>query len=303
MASGGSKKVIIISLCANFGIAIAKLVGSIFTGSAALLAEAVHSFSDCGNQLLLLYGGYAAKKPPTIQHPLGRGKEIFFWSFVVALLLFTMGGMFSLYEGVHKIMHPEPLKNPLVGIGILCFAAVLEGIAFFACLKEVKIKKRDKPLWQWIKSTTAVDLLVIFLEDFAALLGLTFALIALIIAWQTGNTVWDGIGSCAIGVLLIITAVILAKEVKSMLIGEIPAKDYRNGIEEELKKELPEASILNLITLQQGVDSVLVACKIHPGETKQDLHEAIDRLNRFEAAVKQRFPVITWQFIEFDVED
>ncbi len=303
MASGESKKVIIISLFANFGIAIAKLIGSIFTGSAALLAEAVHSFSDCGNQMLLLYGGYAAKKPPTKQHPLGRGKEIFFWSFIVALLLFSMGGIFSLYEGVHKIMHPEPLSNPLVGVVILCFAGLLEGFALYTCLKEVRIKRKDTPLWKWVKSTTSVDLLVIFLEDLAALTGLTFALITLIIAWVTGNTVWDGIGSCAIGVLLIGVAIVLAKEVKAMLIGEIPAKDYQAGIEEELQKELPEAKILRLITLQQGVDSVLVACKIHPGDAKQDLHEAIDKVNRFEAAVKLRYPVINWQFIEFDVED
>ncbi len=301
--AGGSKKVIIISLFANLGIAVSKLAGAFYTGSAALMAEAVHSFSDCGNQALLLFGGWQAKKGPTRQYPLGRGKEMFFWSFVVALLLFTMGGMFSLYEGLHKIQHPEPLSNPVVGVIILLVAVGLESFSFYACLKEVRHINRYPSLWQWIKHTTAADLLVIFLEDLAALLGLIFALIALLLAWATGESLFDGIGSFLIGLLLIMTAVILAREVKPLLIGQAPHEDYQADLQNLLQAQMPGARITRLVTLQQGVGSLLVAYKIHPGDLSGDLRTAIDRVNAFEAAAKQRFPEIHWQFAELDHTD
>lgn len=301
--AGGSKKVIIISLLANLGIAVSKLAGAFFTGSAALMAEAVHSFSDCGNQGLLLFGGWQAKKGPSRQYPLGRGKEMFFWSFVVALLLFTMGGMFSLYEGLHKIQHPEPLAHPIVGILILLVAVVLEGISFFACLKEVRHINRYPSLWQWIKHTTAADLLVIFLEDLAALLGLVLALISLLLAWVTGESIFDGIGSAMIGLLLIMTAVILAREVKPLLIGQAPHEDYQDKLQGLLQQHMPGARITRLVTLQQGVGSLLLAYKIHPGNLDGHLKAAIDQVNGFEAAAKQHFPEIHWQFVELDHTD
>lgn len=298
--AGGSKKVIIISLFANLGIALSKLGGALYTGSAALLAEAVHSFSDCGNQALLLYGQHAAAKPPTERYPLGRGKELFFWSFVVALLLFTMGGMFSLYEGIHKMQHAQALEVPLVGIAILLVAVALEGFSFVACLREVKHQNTHGSLWKWIRHTSSADLLVIFLEDFAALLGLLFALAALIMAWATGNSMWDGLGSVAIGVLLIVVAVVLAREVKPMLIGEMSATDYQPKLEALLAEVMPGAKLLRLIALQQGVGAVLLAYKINPGNAYPATSEAIAAVNRFEAAVRTRFPEIQWQFAEMD---
>lgn len=298
--AGGSKKVIIISLFANLGIALSKLGGALYTGSAALLAEAVHSFSDCGNQALLLYGQHAAAKPPTERYPLGRGKELFFWSFVVALLLFTMGGMFSLYEGIHKMQHAQALEVPLVGIAILLVAVALEGFSFVACLREVKHQNTHGSLWKWIRHTSSADLLVIFLEDFAALLGLLFALAALIMAWATGNSMWDGLGSVAIGVLLIVVAVVLAREVKPMLIGEMSATDYQPKLEALLAEVMPGAKLLRLIALQQGVGAVLLAYKINPGATYPATVEAIAAVNRFELAVRTRFPEIQWQFAEMD---
>lgn len=301
--AGGSKKVIVISLCANLGIALSKLAAAFYTGSAALMAEAVHSFSDCGNQLLLLYGGWAASKGVSRQYPLGRGKEMFFWSFVVALLLFSMGGMFSLYEGLHKIQHPEPLANPIVGVLVLVIAVGLEGFSFAACLKEVKHNNQYGSLWNWVKHTTAADLLVIFLEDLAALLGLVLALIALLLAWATGETIFDGMGSCAIGLLLLFTAVILAREVKSLLIGEAPTTDYETALGDLLRRALPEARLIKVIVLQQGVGSLLAAYKIHPGETATDLRATIAGVNAFEAAVKQQFPDVRWQFSELDYAD
>jgi cation diffusion facilitator family transporter len=301
--SGGSKKVIIISLLANMGIAIAKFAAALYTGSAALMAESVHSLSDCGNQALLLHGGRMANKGVSKQYPLGRGKEMFFWSFVVALLLFTMGGMFSLYEGIHKVQHAEPVNNPLVGIIILLIAVGLEGLSFRACVKEIKHINRFGSLWSWIKHTTAADLLVIFLEDLAALLGLVIALTALILAWLTGESIFDGLGSCMIGILLLATAVILAREVKSLLIGEAPAEDYRTPMEQLLQAALPGAYFLKLIALQQGVGALMVAYKIHPGNNADDLRSTIAAINSFEASVKARFPEVRWQFSELDYTD
>lgn len=300
MSAGGSTKVIIISLCANFGIALSKLGGALFTGSAALLAEAVHSFSDCGNQVLLLYGQHVGKKPPTQKYPLGRSKETFFWSFVVALLLFSIGGMFSIYEGVHKIQHPEGLSHPHVGIIILLVACVLEGYSCWMCLKEVKHQNTFGSLWAWIKGTTSSDLLVILLEDLAAMAGLTIALVCLTIAWISGETIWDGIGSAAIGVLLIGVAVILAREVKSLIIGETPSFDYHGAVEKLLPEIMPQGKLLRFIALQKGVGAVLVAYKLHPGANVTSLQEAIDLVNKLEARVKQQFPEIMWQFAEMD---
>ena len=303
MSAGGSRKVIIISLLANLGIAVSKFGGAMWTGSAALLAEAVHSLSDCGNQALLLYGQSAAKKPPTQLHPLGRGKEAFFWSFVVALLLVSMGGMFSVYEGWHKITHPDQVHDPLIGAVILLIAVGLESFSFWKCYVEVKAQNHFGSLWQWIRNTTSSDLLVIFLEDLAALLGLILALAALVATWATGDSFWDGTGSVVIGLLLIATAFVLAREVKSLLIGEMPMRDYRRGLEHSLLETIPGARFIRFLALQQGVDAVLLAYKINPGPQNPDTLTMIARVNAFEAQVKAIYPEVKWQFAELDVED
>lgn len=302
MSAGGSTKVIVISLLANFGIALSKLAGALFTGSASLMAESVHSFSDCGNQLLLLYGQRAAKRPPSASHPLGYGREGFFWSFVVALLLFSMGGMFSLYEGYHKLHGGGELSHPLVGVAILLVAVVLEGFSCWACYKEVKLQKGRKSLWRWIRHTTHADLLVIMLEDLAALFGLLLALVFLAAAWVTGDSFWDGLGSMLIGVLLILVAAVLAVEVKSLLLGEHAGDGYQQKAAEILEEILPGARLIRFIALQQGVDAVLVACKIAPKDGAMPVSVAMDAINRYEAAVRQRFPEIRWQFVELDHE-
>lgn len=300
--AGGSTKVIVISLAANFGIALSKLGGAFVTGSASLLAEAVHSFSDCGNQLLLLHGQRVAKKGSSPQYPLGRGKEMFFWSFVVALLLFSMGGIFSLYEGIHKVHSTEGLSHPHIGVAILVVAVILEGFSFWACYKEVREHNTHGSLWQWVQHTSSTDLLVIFLEDLAALLGLVIALAALLATWATANPLWDGIGSIGIGILLVGVAIVLAREVKPMLIGQMPAFDYRSKLETLLSTEMPGAKMLTFLAIQQGVQAVLVAYKIDPGKG-QDLYVTIDRVNRFERKVKEAYPEIQWQFAELDTAD
>ncbi|MGB4101229.1 MAG: cation transporter [Alphaproteobacteria bacterium] len=301
--SGGSRKVIIISLMANMGIAASKFGGAILTGSASLMAEAVHSLSDCGNQALLLYGQSAAKKPPTPLHPLGLGKEAFFWSFVVALLLFSMGGMFSIYEGWHKISHPGSVSSPWVGIVILLIAIGLETFSFWKCYVEVKVQNRFGSLWQWVRKTTSSDLLVIFLEDLAALLGLILAFMALLLTWITGDTFWDGFGSLLIGVLLVAVAFILAREVKSLLIGEMPSHDYRPELERVLQEAIPGGRFIRFVALQQGVDAVMLAYKINPGAHNPDTQTMIRRVNDFEEKVKTLYPEVQWQFAELDNKD
>lgn len=302
MAAGGSKKVIIISLFANFTVALSKLFGAFYTGSSALMSESIHSFSDCCNQLLLLFGAGQAAKGASGKYPLGRDREVFFWSFIVAFLLFTMGGIFSLYEGIHKIQDPHPLSNIWVAIGILIYGIIVEAYSFYACYKEVKIVNKYGSLWNWIRKTHAADLLVIFLEDFAAVMGLTFALISTLVAWITGNGIWDGIGSCFIGVLLIVVAIVLAVELKQMLIGESAGDNYQELLEPLLKESMPEASFIKLIAIQRGISSVLLAYKIHPGNAS-DLKSTIEKLNQFEARVKVDHPEVKWQFAELDFED
>jgi cation diffusion facilitator family transporter len=302
MSASGSRKVIILSLLANAGIAVSKLAGALFTGSAALMAEAVHSASDCGNQLLLLYGRKVAAIGPTERHPMGRAREGFFWSFAVALLLFSLGGLFSLYEGIHKILDPHPLEYPMVGVIILLIGIGLEAFSFHACYQEVKAHNKFGSLWRWVRRTTHADILVLFLEDTAALVGLSLALAALLAAWITGDTKWDGAGSIAIGLLLIGVAVVLAREVKSLLIGEASAQEYQEPLEALLQAHLPGARIIRLITIQQGLEQVVLAYKLQPADMGMNVGEAIDRLNAFERAVKEKFPEIKWQFAEFDRE-
>lgn len=302
MAAGGSKKVIIISLFANFTVAISKLFGSFYTGSSALMSEAIHSFSDCCNQILLLFGSGQANKGVSEKYPLGRDREIFFWSFIVAFLLFTMGGVFSLYEGIHKIQDPHPLTNPWVAIAILVYGIVVEAYSFFACYKEVRLVNKYGSLWNWIQKTHAADLLVIFLEDFAAVMGLAFALVSTIIAWVTGNGIWDGIGSCFIGVLLIIVAVVLATELKQMLIGESAGDNYQELLEPLLKELMPDANFVKMIAIQRGINSVLLAYKISPGN-RSDLKTTIELVNQFESRLKLNHPEVKWSFAELDYAD
>jgi cation diffusion facilitator family transporter len=184
-----SVKSIIFALSANFGIAITKTVAAVITGSGAMLAESIHSFADCGNQGLLFLGLKASKKNPDYEHPLGYGKAIYFWSFIVALMLFSMGGLFSIYEGIHKLGSTEEVKNPLIAIVVLSVSLVLEGASLWGCITQINKVKNNQSLWQWVKSTRQSELVVVFGEDIAALFGLMFALVAVILSYVTGNPV------------------------------------------------------------------------------------------------------------------
>ncbi|MGH8238687.1 MAG: cation diffusion facilitator family transporter, partial [Steroidobacteraceae bacterium] len=217
---GDSIRAILFALGANFMIFATKGVAAFITGSGAMLAETVHSLADCGNQLLLLLGLRQARTPPSPDYPLGYGKAIYFWSFLVAVMLFSVGGMFSLYEGVHKLQHPEPLKQWWWAVGVLVVSIAAEAVSMRACLVEVNKARGSRSLVRWFHESRQAELVVIFGEDLAALFGLIFALVAIVVAVITGNPAWDAIGTLAIGVLLIVVAVFVAIEVKAMLIGQ-----------------------------------------------------------------------------------
>ena len=299
MAGGAdSTRAILFALGANFAIAVAKGVAAFFTGSSAMLAETVHSLADCGNQLLLLVGMRRSKRPVSPDYPLGYGKAIYFWSFLVAVMLFTVGGMFSLYEGIHKLQNPEPLKQWWWAVGVLVFAIAAEAMSMRACLQEVNKARGDRSLWQWFRQSRQAELVVIFGEDLAALLGLTFALAAVMLAVITGNPVWDAIGTVAIGALLIIVAVFVAIEVKAMLIGQgvDPARQVQ--IQQFLDGRPEISRVISLITLQLGND-VMVSVQAHMREAAS-AKVLIEDIDTVEVAMKQAFPEVLWSFFEPD---
>jgi cation diffusion facilitator family transporter len=301
--SAGSVRVILYALAVNIGIALAKLAGALVSGSASLFAESIHSAVDCMNQVLLLVGGRKAARPPDARHPLGYGREAFFWSFLVAIALLTMGGAYSLFEGIRKLLaHEGKLEHPALGMGILAFGFVMEAFSFRACLREIRTQNRHGSLWNWFRRTTSSDLLVIFTEDLAALLGLALAGACLGLAWITGNAAFDDAGSVAVGLLLLVVASFLATEVKSLLIGETAETDFRTALDGFLALELPGSYVLNLIALQLGPRSVMLSCKLHPGPT-ESVKRLIDGINAVERAMKAEFPEIRWQFFEPDFYD
>ena len=214
---------IIQSLAVNVLIAVTKAIAAFFTKSGAMLAEALHSFSDCGNQILLLIGVRQARKPPDASHPLGYGRALYFWSFLVALMLFAGGGVFSVYEGVHKVREPEPVEKVWLGLLILFISIALEGGATISNIRELNKRRGKTPFFQYLGETKDSDLIVVFGENSAAVLGLMFAILALVLAWKTNDGRWDGIGSILIGAVLIGVAIFLARKVQSLLLGEAAA--------------------------------------------------------------------------------
>jgi len=296
-----SLRAILLALGANFAIFIAKLIAAVMTGSGAMLAEAVHSLADCSNQGLLLVGMRQAKRPPSMEYPLGWGRVMYFWSFLVAMLLFSVGGMFSIYEGVHKLSHPEPLSWPWLAVGVLGFSIVVEGISMHGCLQEVNKARGSRSLWRWFRETRSSELLVIFGEDLAALLGLTLAFIAVVATMITGNLLFDAAGTIAIGVLLVIVAVAVANEVKALLIGQGVEPEQREALIAFLNARPEVDAVLNLLTVQMGPD-VMVAVKARMAPAA-DQRSFIEAINRTEKAMKEAFPDVRWSFFEPDIAD
>jgi cation diffusion facilitator family transporter len=295
-----SVRSILYALCANLAIAVAKTVAAIATGSSSMLAEAIHSFADSGNQGLLLWGMKQAKRPPSPDYPLGWGKAIFFWSFVVALVLFSLGGVFSIYEGWHKLSQTEPLSYPWVAVGILTFGLVAEAISLRACLVEVRKVQAGRSLWRWFRESRQSELVVILGEDLAALLGLALALGAILLTIFTGNAAWDALGSIAIGVVLVIVAIGIAVEIKALLIGQSADPILESDIRRTLETHAEVEQIYRIITLQLGA-SLMVAVKVRmKATTAADL---VAGINRAEKALRAQFPEIQWLFFEPDVAE
>lgn len=295
-----SKKSILFALLANLGIAITKTAAAVITGSGAMLAESIHSYADCGNQILLFKGLKAMEKEADSEHPLGHGKEIFFWSFVVALLLFSMGGLFSIYEGIHKISSHEGLNRPIIAIVVLSVSMLMEAFSLYGALIQVNKLRKNVSLRKWFKNSRKSELIVVLGEDTAALLGLAFALIAIVLAILTGNPVYDALGSIGIGVLLIIISIFLAIKVKSLLIGQ-SADEYTIAEIKGFLEGRPEIdSVYNLITLQLG-PRIMVAVKVKmKAETAGML---IENINTCETELKKAIPDIQWVFFEPDNKD
>jgi cation diffusion facilitator family transporter len=296
-----SVKSIIFALLANLGIAITKTVAAIITGSGAMLAESIHSFADCGNQGLLFVGLKNAKKAPTIDHPLGHGKAIYFWSFIVALILFSMGGLFSIYEGVHKLNSSEEISNPYIAIAVLSVSMLLEGASLWGCITQINKIRHDQSLWKWFRNSRQSELVVVMGEDVAALLGLAFALLSVVLSMITGNPIYDAIGSIGIGALLVVISIFLAVKIKGLLIGQSIAPEVRQDIFDFLEAQPEVKSVLNLITLQLG-EQIMVAVKAKM-ENTETVDELIQNINRCEAALKKHNPAIQWSFFEPDVTD
>jgi cation diffusion facilitator family transporter len=298
--NGDSTRAILFALGANLAIAVAKGAAAFFSGSGAMLAETVHSLADCGNQLLLLLGMRQARREPTPEYPLGHGKAIYFWSFLVAVMLFTVGGMFSLYEGLHKLQQPEPLRQWWWAVGVLVFAIAAEAVSMRACLQEVDKVRSGRSLWQWFRDSRQAELVVIFGEDLAALLGLTFALVAVLLAVATGNPLWDALGTITIGALLIVVAVFVAIEVKAMLIGQSVDPERQAQMCRFLEDRDEIGRVISLITLQLGNEAMVSV----QAEMREELsaRELVMQINRVERAFKGRFPEVRWSFFEPDIK-
>jgi cation diffusion facilitator family transporter len=295
-----SVRTIFYALGANLAIAAAKTGAAIATGSSAMLAEAIHSYADSGNQGLLLWGMKQAKRPPSPDYPLGWGKAVFFWSFIVALVLFSLGGLFSVYEGWHKLAHPEDLSYPWVAVGVLVFGLIAEAVSLRACLQEVNKVRGAKTLWQWFRESRQSELVVILGEDLAALLGLALALLAVLVTIISGNPMWDGLGSMAIGVVLILVAAGIGYEIKGLLIGQSAEPETENRIREFLEGHEGVEKIYRILTLQLGT-SLMVALKVKMNAVSAA--EMVAEINRAERALRAEFPEIQWLFFEPDVAD
>ena len=301
MDQANSLKSIFYALAANMSIAVAKLAAALVTNSGSMMAESIHSLADCGNQALLLLGLKKAKRPPDMKHPLGYGKAIYFWSFIVAIMLFSMGGLFSIYEGTHKLQDTEGLSSPLIAVGVLVFAIVAEALSLAGCIREVNKVRSGRSFYQWFRETRQSELMVIFGEDIAALCGLVFALLAIGLTMITGNPVYDAIGSIGIGVLLLIIAWMVGVEVKDLIIGQgVEPKRYEE-MRAYLNGQDSIAEVFRVLTLQLGND-VMVAIKVRMQPQPSDV-ALIEAINAAEEKFRAKFPEVVWCFFEPDLHD
>ena len=300
-ANEGSVRAILYALGANFGIAVSKYVAAWWTNSGSMLAEAIHSTADCVNQLLLLFGMKEAKRPESADHPLGHHRVTYFWSMLVALLLFLMGGAYSVYEGISRLRHPHPIENGLVALAVLGIAVVLEAFSLAGAMREIRKLAGGKPFLRWFRETRESELMVIAGEDIAALAGLVLAFMAVSVAILTGNPVWDAVGTLAVGVVLMIIAVMVLIEVKGLIVGESVSPEQRVAIQRFTAAQPEVAEVLNVITLAWGSMIVIAVKARMTGAEQISGAELVRRINAVEERMQAEYPQARWVFFEPDV--
>jgi cation diffusion facilitator family transporter len=297
----GSVKAIFYALGANFGIAVSKYIAAFWTGSGSMLAEAIHSTADCANQMLLLLGLKQARRPASADFPLGHHRVTYFWSMIVALMLFFMGGAFSVYEGVERLLHPQPLQHGLIAMVVLACAVVLEAFSLLGAMREIRKIAGRQPFLAWFRETRQSELMVVAGEDIAALLGLVLAFVAVAASVISGNPMWDALGTLAIGIVLMVIAVAVMIEVKGLIVGESATPQLRSEIEAFVAEQPEVEQLLNVITLAWG-DKVVIAVKARMRDMKSSTGlQMVEAINVVETRIQERFPAAQWVFFEPDV--
>jgi cation diffusion facilitator family transporter len=300
-AHGSSAKAILYAFLANLGIAIAKTWAAMFTGSGSMLAEAIHSYADSANQVLLFLGLKQSQKPADAEHPLGYGKMSYFWSFIVAIMLFSVGGLFSIYEGLHKLQSSEPLNQAWVALIVLGLAIILEGLSLLGCVNEIGKLRKQQSLRTWLKETRNAELVVVFGEDIAALIGLVLAFGALVLTIVTGNTAYDALGSIMIGVVLITVSIFIALRIRSLLVGRSAEPRLQRVIDDVINNDAAFTELFNVITIQFG-PKVMLAIKVRMAPDLT-LTDAVKQINELERRIKAEAPEVGWCFVEPDNTD
>lgn len=300
MSHDHSTKAIAYAFAANLGIAVAKTGAAVWTGSGALLAEAVHSFADCGNQVLLYVGMKRSERSATAKHPMGFGREAYIWSMMVALTLFSVGGLFSIHEGWQRLHEGRQLEDAGVALGILLVAVLLESLSLKGALSALREQRGGRSLWQWFKQTHSSELMVVVGEDLAALLGLVVAAAMLGLAVYTGDAVYDAIGSMLIGLLLVVVAWLIGREVHSLLVGEAD-EAMHDAVSEFLAGQAAVVKVLNVWAINHG-NQAMVAIKAEL-QPKMPVAEAVEAINAMERQVKIAHPRVKWVFFEIDNSD
>ncbi|MEE1829926.1 cation diffusion facilitator family transporter [Streptomyces sp. SP17KL33] len=300
MSASGGTKAIVAALAANLAIAVAKFVAFLFSHSSSMLAESVHSLADSGNQALLLLGGKKAKREATAEHPFGYGRERYIYAFLVSIVLFSVGGMFALYEGYEKIKHPHEIEAWYWPVGVLVFAIIAETFSFRTAIKESNVLRGKKSWTEFVRHAKAPELPVVLLEDLGALVGLILALGGVGLALLTGDGVWDGIGTLCIGILLILIAIVLAAETKSLLLGESAGAENVEKIAKAVVDGDTVTRVIHMRTLHLGPEELLVAAKI---AVKHDdtATEVANAINAAEARIREAVPIARVIYLEPDI--
>jgi len=300
MATEGSTRAVITALGANLGIAVAKFVAAAITGSTSMLAEGVHSVADSGNQVLLLIGGKRARQAPSALHPFGYARARYIYAFLVAIVLFSLGGLYALYEGYHKVIDPHPLTSPLVAVAVLVIAMALEGFALRTAVNEANRTRGQRDWLQFVRRARSPELPVLLLEDSGALVGLTLALLGVGLSVLTGNGIFDGIASLCIGLLLAAIAVLLAREITSLLIGEAAVPEQVNKIHSAILATPGVDQVIHLRTVHLGPDDLLVAAKIGvPADAEGE--DIAATINAAEARIREVLPIARIIYLEPDI--